>query len=65
MNMHAPIARQHELPLGERVSLSGAVVGTSRFPGGGVTYLVQFRREDSVVNEWFSLADLGGLAASA
>lgn len=62
MNLHVTVARQHQLPLGERISLSATVVGTSRFPGGDVTYLVQFERKGCVVQEWFSAADLGGLA---
>ncbi|TIN83058.1 hypothetical protein [Mesorhizobium sp.] len=46
------------LPLGEAVSITGTVIGESRFANGELTYLVQFLRKGRPVSEWFALADL-------
>ncbi|RWD62326.1 MAG: hypothetical protein EOS36_15500 [Mesorhizobium sp.] len=48
--------------LGAIVTLTGAVVGTSRLPDGRTSYLVQFDRKGKTARDWFfaeDVADLG------
>lgn len=46
-----------ELPLGERIKISGTIVGQSRFANGDVTYNVQYERKGRIVSEWFIADD--------
>ncbi|MBZ9659821.1 hypothetical protein LB523_12265 [Mesorhizobium sp. ESP-6-4] len=49
---------EKDLALGERVMISGVVVGSSRFVNGDVTYSVEYERKGRSVTEWFCAEDL-------
>jgi hypothetical protein len=50
--------QEEELALGDRVTIEGTVIASTRFAGGGVTYLVEYERKGRTVSEWFALDDL-------
>jgi hypothetical protein len=47
-----------ELALGERVTITGVVVATTRFTNGDVTYSVEYERKGRTVSDWFNRGDL-------
>lgn len=60
--MNTNTVNESGLALGAIVSLTGAVVGTSRLPDGRTSYLVQFDRKGETARDWFfaeDVADLG------
>ncbi|RUW68597.1 MULTISPECIES: hypothetical protein [unclassified Mesorhizobium] len=51
-----------QIGLGAIVTMTGAVVGTSRHPDGRTSYLVRYDRKGEIVEDWFfaeEFADLG------
>ncbi|MDX8521294.1 hypothetical protein [Mesorhizobium dulcispinae] len=60
--MDAQTVNDSGLALGAIVTMTGAVVGTSRLPDGRTSYLVQFDRKGETARDWFfaeDVADLG------
>jgi hypothetical protein len=50
--------QEEELALGDRVTITGVVVATTRFTNGDVTYRVEYERKGRTVSDWFNRSDL-------